>query len=368
MERSFGQTALRALAGWSNPDIVMKKDISARVREEKERKLSALGELTPLIQSGRINTPEGQAALAAYSPELAIKLDTQTIKGADGYQYYLDTGERALPDVKKAGAFEGTGIEAQMLNIADSYLAKQRNNTPTTPQEDALFSFAKQRLERLQTNISPEGIITETPGYNLAALGGLQNTEPSGEPQQNTPMQLTPAKRLEKTDELTQLRQSLEASKRIRKSIEDDRTKGGAVGTARRGLETGIGVTRDIGSVVPIPGLESLLSGVESAAELGDKGTVTKLDPDVSSLVYGVARMRHGSGKLPVDAVNNARNDINPRGFKSAKQAIEKLITNEEALARTIAQYEADLGISAKTSKKATKRWNPETGKIEDIQ
>lgn len=66
------------------------------------------------------------------------------------------------------GGFEGTGIEAQMLNIALD---------PTIPENDPRKIMAKQRLQRSITTVTPQGTYTN-PGYDLEAINPYQSAEP----------------------------------------------------------------------------------------------------------------------------------------------------------------------------------------------
>ena len=79
--------------------------------------------------------------------------------------------ESQIQDRVGGGGFEGTGIEAQMLNIALN---------PNIPDNDPRKILAAQRLGRSITTVTPQGTHVQD-GYNLAALGGeSSNAVPAG--------------------------------------------------------------------------------------------------------------------------------------------------------------------------------------------
>ena len=76
-----------------------------------------------------INPQEAQGWLESIKPVIALqleslKLKSKTIKGADGYNYYLDTGERVLKDVVKAPNKDEAPITAADRIIFNNFVSK----------------------------------------------------------------------------------------------------------------------------------------------------------------------------------------------------------------------------------------------------
>lgn len=84
-----------------------------------------------------------------------------------------DSELAATLSARFGGAFQGTGIEAQMLNIMMD---------DSIPPDDPRKIAARQRLERAQTVTTPEGVYTSA-GYDFGGGGGTDFTprNPSGD-------------------------------------------------------------------------------------------------------------------------------------------------------------------------------------------
>lgn len=116
-----------------------------------------------LARQMQLNEAHNRRARRAREPQLVKVGDSlvqATPKAGGGYSIstvYTD------PEAEQAGAFEGTGMEAQMLNI---YL------DPTIPPNDPRKQLAVQKLTQPRVVTTPEGTYA-VPGYNLQELQGM---------------------------------------------------------------------------------------------------------------------------------------------------------------------------------------------------
>lgn len=141
---SWGDVAATLVNAWSATKMQKKADESAA--EYTKRMLEAQRQ-----QEAIQKQQEAERAKA----EREAKFEDFTRKE----QWKLDHGKGGAQ-----GAFAGTGIEAQMLNIVLD---------PTIPQDDPRKKLAMQRLQRETTISTPQGTYVN-PGYDLDALNGQQ--------------------------------------------------------------------------------------------------------------------------------------------------------------------------------------------------
>lgn len=101
----------------------------------------------------------------------AVPKERKIIQGADGYQYFADTGERALPNVQKPQEqpFAGNSMDAQARNIL---LSKE----PSSPEYAAAFSY----LSEAKTTVDPKtgGITTIAPDMSAFAPPAMRQGMP----------------------------------------------------------------------------------------------------------------------------------------------------------------------------------------------
>lgn len=118
-----------------------------------------------LARQMALNERHNERVKRAREPQLVKVGDSlvqATPKAGGGYSIntvYTDPAAEA----EQAGAFEGTGMEAQMLNI---YL------DPTIPPNDPRKQLAVQKLTQPRVVTTPEGTYA-VPGYNLQQLQGM---------------------------------------------------------------------------------------------------------------------------------------------------------------------------------------------------
>lgn len=95
--------------------------------------------------------------------------DTIEVIGEDGNKYNQavnaynkPVGDPTLKERASNALFDGTGIEAQMLNVLGD---------KSIPDTDPRKQFAKQWAQKPKTTVTPDGTYV-TPGYDLTFLGG----------------------------------------------------------------------------------------------------------------------------------------------------------------------------------------------------
>lgn len=310
--------------------------------------------------------PEGQ--LGPVQAPLQPMEALQRLAQADPSQFASPYLKAMSEQMKTPAAFSGTGIEAQALNrIVEQYPAEQR--------QEVINTLARQRLQQPRTYTDEYGQTHTVAPYDLSALqaigggqvgggilpppdmsqfggdSGQQNAMQAlqaiggGVGQAAAPRQYTPQARQDAMEAMQQVERAIIAAREVRSRLENDPTLGGVVGVARNAYETTTGALRDLLGFVP-----SLSGGVvgDFIGHSEPSSFVTELDPSVNDLAYGLARVRQGGGgRLPVDAVESARGDVNPRGFQSTSQAISKYRTLEKQLTDELEKYQRDLGIGS---------------------
>ncbi|MCX2972998.1 hypothetical protein EYC87_05290 [Halieaceae bacterium IMCC8485] len=135
--------------------------------EEEQRRLGNADSINALLSVSSI--PEAARAAQLRGREQAAQRLRQQA-GRDDMQALM------LKDAldRRSGPFDGTGIEAQMLNIMLD---------PNIPDDDPRKIAARQRLERERTITTPEGV-ERIPGYDFGGeqpQGDFTPRNPSGD-------------------------------------------------------------------------------------------------------------------------------------------------------------------------------------------
>ena len=117
----------------------------------------------------------GQATGAAtqFIPDPKEATDRKIIKGADGYQYYADTGERVLPDVVKEAERKNsekynTYLDLQSTGYTGTFEDYLKETEVIKPEKPKKYIWAKDRATGNDLRITDEEFDSETMerGYN----------------------------------------------------------------------------------------------------------------------------------------------------------------------------------------------------------
>lgn len=159
---------------------------------------------------------------------------------------------------------------------------------------------------------------------------------------------------------------------KMRKSINDKRSRAGITGTISRLAQRGVGIATDLADIgVDAPDVISDISrDVANDIQNGraEESVATFFDPKLSqnevfenSLAYALARARKGGGRLNLQDVANARPDVEVTGLKSVDEVLAKL----EAVDQEIAESQEDLKSRLKgESRDTVPRFRVEGGRL----
>ena len=133
----------------ASPNVALPSMMQGMQTASMFRKMTDEEEKKKLLDTYLEGATDEEKALAKNFPELFIKQKLQkkerkTIKGADGFNYFIDTGERVLPEVKKTEDQSKINRELtkNFVNIyKNSGVVKNFNIAQT--QLNKLFSGAK---------------------------------------------------------------------------------------------------------------------------------------------------------------------------------------------------------------------------------
>lgn len=142
----------------------------------------------------------------------------------------------------------------------------------------------------------------------------------------------------------------------LRNSINENRSRGGAVGTIKGLGQTALGITLDVaealnfeGSNIVVDAARDLNRDIQQGA--ADAGVSRIFDPTLpenkvrqNALAYALARARKGSGRLNQDDVENARRDVKITGATSVDDVLARLSAIEEELSGAETRFKDRLG------------------------
>lgn len=138
--------------------------------------------------------------------------------------------------------------------------------------------------------------------------------------------------------------------RKMRETINADRSRGGIVGAARGLLQTGQSVILDVMNSVPAVREAMTAFSLDKKLGLADEGISLFFDPKLpeidvaeNSIAYGLARARKGSGRLNTDDVRLAKQDVNLKGLTSVDDALSKLSAIEAEIAGAAAAMQMRL-------------------------
>lgn len=153
-----------------DPSAVIGGMVGERFREPAKRDTQVVGNLLIDGQTGET---------IATLPPGTEKLDTQVVGDKI---INKQNGEviATIPGEAAGGPFEGTGIDAQSLNIVAAYEGKKARGEPTSQDEDYAYRLARRQLEAPRQVGTPETGFTALTPPPLPSYGARPESDTSG--------------------------------------------------------------------------------------------------------------------------------------------------------------------------------------------
>jgi hypothetical protein len=281
--------------------------------------------------------------------------ERRIVTGADGFQYYADTGERVLPGVK-APAKElnfktlynkaGDRVDVDLNNPADAsqisnYLSKgysfskfdqkddrlpvQKLAEELDPTKGELYTsiiknkIAKETLNPTLLLLKEAGIDKNDPRYREAILSSIAKT-PEGFAAASP---LTSKGKIDNA--VIGGNYSVKGLDKLTKFAELTTQSPEIFGTTGRVLKFGSNALKEFNSVFGTEEQELIKIDDDVKSLLKNKD-FSSIDQLQNSLSINLARVRNPSGKLMKDMINDAKDDTNFTGLGGVQVVREKLL------------------------------------------
>ncbi len=281
--------------------------------------------------------------------------ERKIITGADGFQYYADTGERVLPGVK-APAKEpnyktlfnqsGDRVDVDLNNpldtpqiqnliskgysfskfdIKDDRLPIQRLAEEYDPSKGELYTaIIKNKIDKETLNptlilLKEAGINKNDPRYKEAILSSIAKT-PEGFAAASP---LTSKGKID--DSVIGGNYSVKGLDKITKFAELTNQSPEIFGSTGRVLKFGSNALKEFNSVFGTQEQELIKIDDDIKSLLKNKD-FSSIDQLQNSLSINLARVRNPSGKLMKDMINDAKDDTNFTGLGGVQVVREKLL------------------------------------------